>query len=43
MKKINIGRGIAVLLTATTILSGCNKTEEEKNRNKNSRSNNRRM
>ena len=30
MKNCNIGRGIAVLLTATTILSGCTKTEEEK-------------
>ena len=30
MKNCNIGRGIAVLLTATTILSGCTKTEKEK-------------
>ena len=30
MKKCNIGRGIAVLLTTTTLLSGCTKTEEEK-------------
>lgn len=30
MRNCNIGRGIAVLLTATTLLSGCTKATEEK-------------
>lgn len=30
MKSFNIGRGLAVLLTSTVLLSGCSKTEENK-------------
>ena len=30
MKSFDIGRGLAVLLTSTVLLSGCSKTEENK-------------